>query len=266
MSKRALAEYFPPRLRAAIARWVWDPARLFLWRRLALRDELRSGLTVEVRSHPDWIIYNEIFVNQEYGEAIEKALARAREQPTFSVVDLGANVGYFSLQAADLCWQDDPGKDLRLTAVEGSPPVFRELSRRINKQPRLQSSVRLINALVGEPTGGAYIGHSYTHYGHGISDTPRVRDHFVSYLDLSKEMAAYERIDLLKCDIEGAEVALIENFGGLLRKVTVAVFEFHNYGRDLEKSRRQLEFYGLHRSKVLRTTPLFTIELFERDR
>ena len=72
------------------------------------------------------------------------------------------------------------------------------------------------------------------------------------------------RIALLKCDIEGSEFDFIENYPSLLEKVSVAVFEFHRYGRDVDLCRQRLQACGFRRERVLRTAPLFSIESYIR--
>src|SRR5438105_2237068 len=62
-----------------------------------LRTSLSSGVTIRLDTYADWIIYNEIFVDGEYRKAIDLAFSKLQlgRKPVF--VDLGANVGFFTL-------------------------------------------------------------------------------------------------------------------------------------------------------------------------
>ena len=144
--------------------------------------------------------------------------------------------------------------------------VFAELERRINSQPRLSLRVELHHGLVGFREGKAYIGGDHAHYGNSVSYRAKAGAIRVPFVDLIEILRHVDEIDLLKCDIEGAEFEFIENYEDLLKKVRSAVFEFHRYERDLQQLRRFLQTYGFLRSMVLRERPGFSIELYTRDR
>ena len=74
----------------------------------------------------------------------------------------------------------------------------------------------------------------------------------VAYIDLLLLLAREPVIDLLKCDIEGAELLFIQNYPDLLRKVRVAVFELHDHLCDTQQCRRLLREYGFTQQAVLR--------------
>ncbi|MDD5200876.1 MAG: FkbM family methyltransferase [Terrimicrobiaceae bacterium] len=259
--KRALPQW----LLYFLSRFIWDPPRRAIWKQLDLKWKLRSGLTVRLAGGADWEIYNEILVNGEYDEAIQHALSQ-NGAAEMRVVDLGANVGYFVLRFADLFLQKfGEGRDFSLAAVEGSPQVFAELDRRIASEPLLQNRVRLINGLVGERSGSTFISEGTGHYGNAISEIRRIDTTRVEYVDLLELFGPDLDIDFLKCDIEGAEFAFIRNYTALLKRVRVAVFEFHHYGEDVAECRARLHECGLDRISVLRETPTFTIELYGRQ-
>jgi hypothetical protein len=85
---------------------------------------VKSGLKIQVASKSDWVIYNDIFVDGEYDFTIKEALGLAVMDRNLTVLDLGANVGFFTLRFLDLLRQSDK-KELgcRITLVEGSPAV-----------------------------------------------------------------------------------------------------------------------------------------------
>jgi hypothetical protein len=106
-----------------------------LYRALDLEHTLQSGLTVKVASKGEWWTYNDIFIDGEYDKPIHTALKdRSTVQP-FVVLDLGANVGYFTFRVLDLI---GPLEWERLcpdiTMIEGSPKTFLDLEKRIRSQ------------------------------------------------------------------------------------------------------------------------------------
>ena len=75
------------------------------------------------------------------------------------------------------------------------------------------------------------------------------------YIDLNSLFTQHPHIDLLKCDIEGAELLFIQHYPELLRKVRVAVFEFHDDMCDTQQCRRLLSAYGFTHQAVFRSNP-----------
>jgi FkbM family methyltransferase len=260
--KRALPNW----LQHAIYRFLWNPARGLHWRRLKLTCQLPSGLRVEVANRSDWEIYNEVLVNGEYDVPINFALDQRTVGECFRVVDLGANVGYFTFRCADRFFRRYSDREhLCITLIEGSPAVFTDLQRRVRGEPTLLPLVTLRHGLVGRREGEAYLSGSHIHYGNGIVIEPTLGATLVPFIDLAAEFAAWPQIDLLKCDIEGAECDFIQNYPELLRKVRCGVFEFHLYGGDIDQCRLLLQSYGLSRHSVLRETPTFAVEFYWRD-
>jgi len=263
--KDFLKRVLPSWLLYAIFRFLWNPVRAAYWRQLELGCDLPSGLHVDVQNQSDWEIFKEVLVNGEYDFAIEFVLDRVDRRRRCNVIDLGGNVGYFTFRCADRFLQRY-GSDvlMQITVVEGSPFVFTELQRRVLAEPLLRPRVKLLCGLVGNRTGKAYIGGSHIHYGNTISARPTLGASLVSFIDLAELEGEADEIDLFKCDIEGAEFDLIENYPAILAKVHTAVFEFHRYGRDIQRCRDLLRSYGFEHSKILREAPTFSIEFFWR--
>jgi predicted O-methyltransferase YrrM len=72
-------------------------------------------------------MFNDVFVDEGYDIALSK-LALQQQRP-IELLDLGANVGYFSLRAADALLRQ--GVEFRITAVEGNPRTYQALRRRL---------------------------------------------------------------------------------------------------------------------------------------
>src|SRR5687768_2408116 len=76
--------------------WIWRRSSGYL----NLRRTLCSGIEIDLQSFADWCVYNDIFVEGEYDSAINDSL-KSRTSQNFRVVDLGANVGFFTLRVLD---------------------------------------------------------------------------------------------------------------------------------------------------------------------
>jgi len=272
MTKKMLArvvDKLPERARVRIRDAYWRiKSRLLyqsLYRVLKLEHTLRSGLTLKVASKGEWWTYNDIFVDGEYDVPIQMALKGRSPTRSFVVLDLGANVGYFAARVLDLIGQQEL-ESVRpdITMVEGSPEVFLELEKRVRSQHRIAMSVRLIHGLVGQAGGSALIREGAVHVKNTIVDVPARNGAKVDFADLDSLMAERPEIDLLKCDIEGAEWAFIKNYAGLLNKVRHAVFELHHDQCDTKECVKMLEALGFHQT-VLRATESFSVSLFMRS-
>ncbi len=88
----------------------------------------------------------------------------------------------------------------------------------------------------------------------------------VAYVDLEKIFENVETIDLLKCDIEGSEADLINNYGDLFKKVKVAVFEFHHELCDVAGLEERLASSGLFRKTIVQDLGSTSVRLFTRHR
>jgi FkbM family methyltransferase len=230
---------------------------------LNLEHTLNSGLAVKVASKGEWWAYNEIFVNGEYDVPIQKALGAISGKP-FVVLDLGGNVGYFAFRVLDLIHQLHLKHILPdITTVEGSPETFRTLEERVRSQRSATAGVRTFHGLVGERSGSALIRESAVHVKSSIVDVPAGGGTNVAFVDVNALMQDRVAIDLLKCDIEGAELIFIENYGDLLRKVRYAVFELHHNLCDTEKCLRILDSLGFHQT-ILRANDSCSISFHSR--
>ena len=127
-----------------------------------------------------------------------------------TIVDLGANVGAAS------AWFRARHPDARLVAVEPDPGTFAKLSRNLGGDP----AVALVNAAIGRESGEVVLNRSE---GYSIASsvaagapdgagTERVR---ALTLDELCAEAGLARIDLLKLDVEGAELDVLAGSAAL---------------------------------------------------
>ncbi len=158
-----------------------------------LRD---SGMLVEQRYRDDRQVLYEVFVLRVYDPPSEPAAVLAAIRRPLNVVDLGANVGCFTLRALELF---DVG---HVTAIEPDP-ANAELLRAAVRVNRLEDRVEVVRAAgavedgVVNLRGGLNFNSYVTEDGSG--DSVPARDAF----------ALMAEADLVKIDIEGSEWALL---------------------------------------------------------
>jgi len=226
--------------------------RAIRWRtRSHLQHTLGSGLRINIASPSDWFVYNEVFVDGEYDPVIDELLRRAPAAPM--VLDLGANVGLFTLRLMDRWLRSERSAErLRIVGVEGAPSTFSVLSRNLD-QPQLHGICTLHHGLAGQRSGSAGISTSANTGLNSIIDrSPSLSRVRVPFLDLTQLVPPGERIALLKCDIEGAEELFLGNYPDLLARVDLAVIEWHHLYVDVERCRDLLKQAGLTRRTRLK--------------
>ena len=256
MLARAIKSLVPDTVKWKLRKWVWL--------RLNPSWQLRSGLVIRVLNYNDWMIYNDIFVDGEYDLPIEQLLGATTEASDGAhILDLGGNVGFFTLRVADIFLRHGRS-DFEVVMVEGSPSTFAELEQRLAANEKLlRDRVRSVNGLAGERSGEARIAEAPSH-GENTILTPGRGGKSVPFVDLDALVRPWARIDLLKCDIEGAEELFVRNYGDLLRKSERAVFEFHHDLCDIPGCRRLLAEAGLTRAQTLREFGHCSVEFFSR--
>lgn len=234
------------------------------WVFLKAKWTLRSGIVIRVENDSDWFVFNEIFTNKEYDPAFGLFLPFASSHPL--ILDLGANVGYFTLRVADELMLAG-FNNYEIISLEASPSNFRVLQQRLD-QPVLKNKVKSFLGLAGYKAGVDKVAHSKQHYGHSsISGSTGAKTAKVSYVNIEELVPdKTKRIDLLKCDIEGSEEIFVTAYTDLLRRVDNAVFEFHAGECDVENCRRLLQHSGLFSKGIIKEDSAYktSVEIFGR--
>jgi FkbM family methyltransferase len=145
-------------------------------------------------------------------------------RPGDRVVDLGANLGLFTVLAAKA-----GAGVIAVEAQRGFGPLIAEHCR-LNA---VGSSVQVLHAIVGGTTGVIRADGG----GHGAGSVPTVTVGEVI------DRAGFDRVDLMKIDVEGAEFDLIDE-DGWLERVDRLVLEVHPPFGDPVKLLRRLSEAG----------------------
>jgi FkbM family methyltransferase len=234
-----------------------------IWIFLKAKWQLRSGIAIVIQNDSDWFVYNEIFCNKEYDDAINLFLKNVPVNPL--IVDLGANVGYFALKMADEL-KFAGAKDFQIVSLEASPLNFTVLQQRV-QQPALSKHVKAYVGMAGYKTGSESIGHSAQHYGHStFSEKSNAKKIVVDYVNIETLLPVGKTIDFLKCDIEGSEEIFIKEYNELLMRTNMAVFEWHEGVVNVEHCRTMLQELGFRSKGILKEDPPFktSVEMFQR--
>ncbi len=185
------------------------------WRRAPVTLRLRNGLQFIVRpGTSDRATINEIFIQNTYLADPRFAIAAGDR-----VLDIGANVGAFTLWAARAAPQG------KIVAVEPEAGNFAILQQ--NVALNRAENVELLQAAVGAREGQAVISAggvlSSTAGGAGSSVQA------VPQVTLASLVARLGEVDLLKMDCEGAEFDIFFSTPlPVLQKIRRITMEYHN--------------------------------------
>ena len=135
------------------------------------------------------------------------------------IIDIGANLGYYTCPLADLV-----GEGGRVYAVEPVPVIFSVLKRNVGKR----RNVELLNYALGEEertiemandsvASAGYFGTGRNFVSEGELSKDAVR--FTAQMKRGSELfGGMEKIDFIKCDIEGYERVVLPELRPLIEK------------------------------------------------
>ena len=169
-----------------------------------------------------------------------------KENETF--VDVGANVGSYTLSAA----KEYKKKGVKIIAVEAHPDNYRALCRNI--QINNFRNVKTINKAISDYTGNVNL-YERSHDGsrvdsdlYSLYDTAFLAQNNILHpggslvqleCDTLDNMLLDQRVDVMKIDIEGAEVLALKGATNTLKHLRKIIVEIH--GDNFEKVNEILE-------------------------
>jgi FkbM family methyltransferase len=149
-------------------------------------------------------------------------------QPGMTFVDVGANIGYYSLMAASLV-----GDRGRVFAFEPSPYVHGKLQATIDRNQI--ANIQAIQAGLSDTEGNLqlFIQTQPGNHTPSMVETPGCRSIEVPVYQLDKYLSTnqIDRVDLLKIDVEGFEPNAIEGGMDYIRngKIGAILVELNDY-------------------------------------
>lgn len=157
------------------------------------------------------------FFDREERDFMAKRIAHA-PRDTVAVVDLGANVGLYGLSA--VAAGRNAGKGVKVLAVEPDTETRRRLERNIAFSGA-RDTFAVVAAGVGARRGTAYLaGHATNRGQHRVVDggsdstdggAGHSRIEILPLLDICRTHG-FDRIDILKIDVEGFDYDVLEAF------------------------------------------------------
>lgn len=215
--------------------WAW---KLFPFANV--RFNLKSGLVVSVASKSELATFKEIFVRQVYDEFLDRCA-----QPA-TVLDLGCNAGYFTLllhHRARL--KSQHGFAVKSVLVDANPSM---VTRAESELAANGISARCVAGLIGER--GKSMDFHITKESASSSTFRRPaksRRLRLESLDLDALIARDfpTGLELIKCDIEGAEMLLAREWPAALGKTAALLVEWHHFAGPWPEFVRALQACGL---------------------
>ena len=201
-------------------------SKVLSWRPIV--RTLPGGTKYRVRYGESLLMADEIFKRQVYRDPFE-----GRQVRTF--IDLGSNVGYFTCYAMDRIGSPDAFG----IAVDANPKMAAETAFHIESNG--WRNVRGVNAVVGFPSDVAEapfflnpsnISGSATVLNPNIPAKGAQTEIRVPTVDLNKawrDHAGDAPVDVLKVDVEGFEVKVLETIPELLKRTNTVVLEWHKW-------------------------------------
>jgi len=178
----------------------------------------------------EFVVFEEIYFDHIYDR-----IGDFISQPSWTVFDVGANVGLFAVQQAR--------RGALVYAFEPNPDCYRRMSKTV-AQNGLIGMVRLFDEAVGAEVGsvmltvpavsmmksspmtstttGSILPITEYPTAHSFSVRVTSLDYVVSSLDVT-------RIELLKIDVEGAEIEVLRGAEKTLEKVERIIIEYHSH-------------------------------------
>jgi len=178
------------------------------------REAVRAGCRMRLDLHE--LVSRLIYFLGSH-EPAETALIERILGPDWVVIDVGAQIGFYTLLVAGRL---DPGRG-RVYSVEANPSTYERLRDHVTTNGLYH--VRVINLAIGETSGmiDLYPGPSYNtglssvlNRGCGVGPVT-VRQVTLDELVLKQGL---QRCDLIKIDVEGAEAAVINGGMETLRR------------------------------------------------
>jgi FkbM family methyltransferase len=228
-----------------------------------IKRTLPGGTKYRVRYGESLLMADEIFQRQVYRDPFE-----GRDVKTF--VDLGSNVGYFTCYAMDRIGR----RDAVGLAVDANPKMAEETKYHVELNG--WSRVLPVWGVVGFPSevqeapffvNPSNISGSATVLNPNIPSKGAQTEIKVATVDLNKawrDHAGDLEVDVMKVDVEGFEVKVLNTIPELLKKTRSVVLEWHKWITPRDPVDEVLGRAGLKFSRVVTEDPHCGVAFYER--
>ncbi|WP_112664549.1 FkbM family methyltransferase [Microvirga flavescens] len=210
-----LVQWLLARTRAMSSEW---PARRFsfLLRNVAIRLLKGQPLDVEalgakMRIYPYRnVCEKKILFTPQFFDPQERAVLESRIKEGFTFVDIGANVGGYTLFVAARA-----GNKAKIVAIEPQPDIFDRLTYNISQNPF--GTVKAIACAIADKAGELTLFLDPNNKGEssvkivGPNQSEAIRVPAIPLLDLIRQ-EGFSHVDAVKLDVEGAEDLILDPF------------------------------------------------------
>tara|TARA_B100000963_G_scaffold51533_1_gene39681 strand:- start:21556 stop:22341 length:786 start_codon:yes stop_codon:yes gene_type:complete len=203
---------------------------------LGISIPVNANLWADLVANDSFDSFSEIFIKQEYEDYLPN------ETP-LSVVDIGANYGFFSL------WLQSkhPEKKIRSLLIEASPSCCGSIEKLI-QQNNLRNQFSYLNAAIG-PNSIAEVEFFDRSFmaGSTIPQEGNMKEKSLRISCVDEEeiiSLAKSPVDLIKCDIEGSEWEFLSHYRKLITSAKYLLLEWHSWhngGGGFNQIRNELE-------------------------
>jgi FkbM family methyltransferase len=190
-----------------------------------------------------------LFIHESHESQI-RAFFEMYENEVF--VDIGANVGFYSLRVA----HDYKDRGVKVLSIEAHPETYKALCRNINCNFGYNDViVQTVNKAISDTKGLVTMYDQYDEYNgrhhfryssiyERVVNTPllEVKGYHTKLqveCDTLDNILEHTKVDLMKIDIEGAEVQALQGATQTLGKLRQIIIEVH--GNNMESVKRILE-------------------------
>lgn len=185
-------------------------------RRLGLRSLKGAPVDIEslgarMRLYPDGnVCEKRVLFTPQYFDPLERDLLAMRLREGFTFIDIGANIGAYSLFVAAKA-----GRSARILAVEPQPEVFARLAFNIAQNPF--GTIKAVACALADKPGELTLFIDTANRGESSvrilrsTSTSTIKVPAMTLLALV-ESEGYEHLDAIKLDVEGAEDLILEPF------------------------------------------------------
>ena len=212
---------------AGLSRWLIDRTRTlpnhwagrrlaFALRHIAVR--ILQGAPVDIdalgarmRLYPyNNICEKRILFTPQFFDVPEREVLAAHIRPGFTFVDIGANIGGYSLFVAARA-----GPSARILAIEPQPDVFDRLTYNISLNPF--GTIKAVACAVADKAGDLTLFLDPRNQGEssvkivGSGQASIVRVPALPLIDLLRQ-EGFQRVDAIKLDVEGAEDLILDPY------------------------------------------------------
>ncbi len=195
----------------------WLSKRIsFLLRRIAIRSLRGKPVDVEtlgarMRLHPyNNVCEKRVLFTPQFFDPEEREILRRHISEGFVFVDIGANIGAYSLFVAAAA-----GESARILCVEPQPDIFDRLVFNIRQNPG--AAIKAVACAVADKPGELTLFLDPRNSGEssvkivGSGQAKAIKVPATTLLDLVRE-EGYGHVDAIKLDVEGAEDLILEPF------------------------------------------------------